>query len=347
MEVSMKSRLSPLFLISILAISAGTISAQDDETRSATGLPTKIGENTTRGSKMNVSGRIKLETAETVKPAPIITVHVMFGGVTIQKAVANDAGVFLIQGVPRDAVSIMVEVNGNEVIRQPIPNSTIGNQKIDFTIPWPLQRSQDRPGVVNVGNRFNRSAENEKLFQSALNSSKNGETQKAVEAFNKLLEADSKDFVAWTELGTVYFRANDLSNAEACYFKAIELKKDYFAALLNLGKLYLERKQPDEAILVLSNAVASTPSSADARHSLGEAYLLAKKGSLAVAQLNEAIRLAPDEKAEVHLRLASLYDAAGMKSKASAQYVMFLKKRPDFSGKKQLEKYIADHPPDK
>lgn len=143
----------------------------------------------------------------------------------------------------------------------------------------------------------------------------------------------------------MYFRSNSLDNVEAGYFKAIEIKANYFAALINLGKLYLSRKRLDDAILVLSSAVASNPASPEAHHYLGEAYLQAKKGSLAVPQLNEAIRLAPKEKAELHLRLASLYDAAGMKAKASAEYKMFLEKRPDYPERKQLEKFISDNPP--
>ena len=169
------------------------------------------------------------------------------------------------------------------------------------------------------------------------------ESAKAVGFFNEILESEPKDFVVWTELGTFYFKENSLDNAEACYFKAIELKKDYFVALLNLGKLYVNRKQFDSAILVLSNAIARNPDSADAHYFLGESYLQTKKGSLAVAQLNEAIRLDPVGKAELHLRLASLYDAAGMKAKAANEYKVFLKKRPDYGERSKLEKYIADN----
>jgi len=47
--------------------------------------------------------------------------------------------------------------------------------------------------------------------------------------------------------------------------------------------------------------------------------------------------------AEVHLWLALLYNGAGMKDKAASEYDSFLKKRPDYSDKKKLEKYIADN----
>ncbi|MBP9110581.1 MAG: tetratricopeptide repeat protein [Pyrinomonadaceae bacterium] len=329
--------------ISIALVGTTPLVAQDDETRSASGLPTKIGENTAPGSRMNVSGRIKLEGAEGVKPTPIVTVHITQGGNSIQRATTNDAGIYLIQGVPRQNIGILVEVNGNEVARQPITSSTIGNQRIDMTIPWPIIRSDAKPGVIVANKLFQRTAKNEELFEKALAAGKALETKKAVDLFNEILTSEPKDFVAWTELGTVYFRANSLDNAEACYFKAIVLRSDYFAALINLGKLYLSRKRLDDAILVLSNAVASNPTSAEARHYLGESYLQAKKGSLAVPQLNEAIRLAPAEKADLHLRLASLYDAAGMKAKAAAEYKMFLEKRPEHPEKKQLEKYIAEN----
>lgn len=83
--------------------------------------------------------------------------------------------------------------------------------------------------------------------------------------------------------------------------------------------------------------------SADAQHYLGEAYLQAKKGSKAVGYLNEAIRLAPIEKAEIHLRLASLYNGAGLKDKAVEEYKMFLEKVPNYKEKEKIEKYIKEN----
>jgi hypothetical protein len=47
--------------------------------------------------------------------------------------------------------------------------------------------------------------------------------------------------------------------------------------------------------------------------------------------------------AEVHLRLAALYNAAGIKDKAAAEYEEFLKKRPKYADRKKLEQYIVDN----
>ena len=59
--------------------------------------------------------------------------------------------------------------------------------------------------------------------------------------------------------------------------------------------------------------------------------------------LNEAIRLAPDEKAQIHLRLAALYNAAGVKERAANEYRLFLAKRPGHPERKNLEKYIQEN----
>lgn len=333
-----------LFLSLSVLIVNGIVFAQNDEDRQASRLPRLISGGGA-GTTMNVSGRIKLEGVEKLARRPIIAVLINVGGVPSDRTIANDTGHFFISNVQRQNVSLVVEVDGMEVVRQVLIASAMGNTRVELTIPWPMAAGTAKPGVVTFNPMVVRLEKNEEIFQKALSATKAKETKKAVDLFNQLLSSDPKDFEAWTELGTLFFRENLLDNAEACYFKAIEIKKDYFVALLNLGKLYLNRKQYDNAAMVLSNAAKAVPDSADAHHFLGESYLQIKKGSLAVEHLNEALRLSPVEKADIHLRLAKLYDAAGMKGKASLEYKMFLEKQPDFADKKQLEKYISDNSP--
>ncbi|HUQ31533.1 MAG TPA: hypothetical protein VM095_05400, partial [Pyrinomonadaceae bacterium] len=59
----------------------------------------------------------------------------------------------------------------------------------------------------------------------------------------------------------------------------------------------------------------------------------------AVPYLNEAARLG---QADAHLRLATLYNAAGLKSLAADEYEQFLKKKPDYPDRGKLERYIAE-----
>jgi tetratricopeptide (TPR) repeat protein len=163
----------------------------------------------------------------------------------------------------------------------------------------------------------------------------------AAKLLKKILDNDPKDFQVWTQLGNVHLLQSKYADAENDYLRAIDLHSDYFLALLNLGRAEIGLQQYDVAVEVLNRAVKLRPKSADANYLLGESYLALKKGSLAVGFLNEALRLDPKGMVDVHLRLALLYNAAGMKDKAAAEYEVFLKQRPDYPDRKQLEEYIS------
>ncbi|MEQ1607056.1 MAG: tetratricopeptide repeat protein [Pyrinomonadaceae bacterium] len=315
-----------------------SVSAQTDELRAATGLPMKIGESA-------VFGQVTLKKLAADEKKPTINVVLLEGGSQLERVQTNDAGVYRFYKFPRGTATLVIELNNNEVARMVV---TVGASRLirqDFELDWAEAKRLWLNGVVSSKDSYPRNAEAAKAFDTAMKHVKEKNLDKATSELKDIIAKDPKDYVAWTELGTIYFKKENLNDAEACYFKAIELKADYFIALLNLGKLYVSRKQADNAVLVLLNAVKGSPESADAQHFLGEAYLLAKKGSLAVTHLNEAIKLAPMEKAEVHLRLASLYDAAKLKDRASAEYKAFLAKKPDYPEKAKLEKYIAENPP--
>ena len=134
-----------------------------------------------------------------------------------------------------------------------------------------------------------------------------------------------------------------MADAENEYLHALDAHPGFFLALLNLGRLELSQKRGDVATEALKKAVKAQPTSPDANYFLGEAYLQARKGSVAVEYFREALRLDPSGMAEVHLRLALLYHAAGARDKAAIEYQQFLEKRPDYADKKRLQKYISDN----
>ena len=314
------------------------LKAQTDELRAATGLPIQIGQSA-------VFGQVTLKKLSSDEIKPTLNVVLLEGGSQLERVQPNDAGWYRFNKFPRGSATLVVELNNNEVARMVV---TIGASRLirqDFELDWAEAKRLGLTGVVTAKESYPRSPETAKAFDAAMKNLKDKNLDKAASGLKEIIAKDPKDYVAWTELGTIYFKKENYNDAEACYFKAIEQKKDYLIALLNLGKLYIAEKKADDAVLVLSNAVKDNADSADVQQYLGEAYLLAKKGSLAVTHLNEAIKLAPIEKAEVHLRLAALYDAAKLKDRASAEYKAFLAKKPDYPEKGQLEKYIAENPP--
>lgn len=331
----MKYQLTFCFLILITASLAVVVSAQGD-IRSATGMPIPIGAPV-------IWGQIELKGLRSGEPRPTVFVTLMHNGVQLGRAQANDRGYYYFIQRARDGSVLLVTVGGTDIGSQMI--SSAGGDRYDMSVNWsentpPAQQT----GVISVKDAYTgRSAANGKLFDSASAAAKAKKIDEALKLFNKIVASDPKDFVAWTEIGSLYFGESEFTDAEKSYNKAIEIKPDFMLALLNLGKLYIARQKPQEAIAVLEKAIAADPKSAEANHYLGEAYLQNKQGSKAVAVLNEAIRLDPNGKADVHVRLAALYNAAGLKDRAANEYKLFLAKKPDHPEKSKLEKYIKDN----
>ncbi len=237
---------------------------------------------------------------------------------------------------------LVVEADGAEIARTHIyisgqPGSDF-QQDLEFA--WKPIGKPVKPSTVSASDLYQRSAANQSLFERAQSAIDAKKYEAALPFLTQIVESDKQDFQAWTELGTTYLLLEKKGDAEKAYQKAIEVRPTFNLALLALGRLRVGEKKYEVAIAPLTTLVELDPKSPDGNYFLGEAYLQIKKGSKAVPYLNEAARLG---RPEAHLRLATLYDAAGLKDRAVNEYVEFLKKKPDYPDRKKLEKYIADN----
>lgn len=327
------------------------IYAQDDEARQQSGLPTFIGDrpspNPVMLNKASLSGSLLVQGIVDESTAPSFTVAVFSNGTLVSRQRIKNRGAFSFSGVPVGGITLTVEADNIEIASFPVGplNPAPLSNRQDLILTWlqisgKINRNNE---VISVKNLYGRSEDNQKLLERANSSIKEKKTENAIKLFKQILEKDDNDFVVWTELGSAYFIQEKLSDAEKSYIKALALKNDFQPALLNLAKLYMHQKNYEKSIEKLTDLVALDEKSADAHHYLGESYLQIKKGSTAVVHLNEALKLAPIEKAEIHLRLAALYNAAGAKDRAVAEYKMFLEKIPNHSEKSKIEKYISEN----
>jgi cytochrome c-type biogenesis protein CcmH/NrfG len=241
---------------------------------------------------------------------------------------------------------IVVELEQVEVarVRVEMLSPMVTTYQRDIELAWrtkPGSEKRVRAGIVSAADLYQRSPATEKLFSKAEQAFDNKDYTQAVSLFQETLRLDPVDYQSWTELGTVYLKQNDIAEAERAYARAVEIQPSYLLALIDLGKLRLALKNYDGAIEILTRAIKVRPDSADANFLVGEALLQIQKGSLAVSYLSEALKLDPLGMADAHLRLAALYNGAGMKAKAAEEYGQFLKKRPDYPDRKKLEQYIA------
>ncbi len=265
-------------------------------------------------------------------------------GNVLQRVSIPNRGRYQFLGLIEGEYDVVVEVENREVARVRVsiysPFKTDFRQ--DIELRW-VGVLSSKVSAVFAEDFYRRSLTNEKLFRDAERAKSDRRYELAGDALRQLLLSDPRDFQAWLLLGDVHFLQREYVDAENEYLHAIDAHPGFFLALFNLGRLEITLKKYEVAIEALDRAVKVRTDSPDANYFLGECYLRLKKGSLAVPYLNEALRLDPDGMAEVHLRLASLYQAAGLPDKAAGEYEAFLKKRPDYRERKKLERYIADN----
>ncbi len=293
-------------------------------------------------------GDLKIENRSGGKiPMSFMVVLYSISGTVVGRQTIGNNGRYRFENVPNGEWEIAVEAENSELARTRflLNESRFTDIRKDLALVWEGLPGAKAPtgGSVAVGDVYERKPEAQGRMEKALEESSKKNYRQAGDLLKQIVAADPGDFEAWAELGTVEFLQNKHGEAEKAYKRSLEEKPGYAVALLNLGKLQFAQKKFDEAIASLGSLVEKQPSSAEAHFFLGESYLQVKKGSKAVIHLEEALRLDPVGKADAHLRLGTLYNAAGMKERAAAEYEKFLAKIPDHPEKKKLQQYIGQN----
>jgi tetratricopeptide (TPR) repeat protein len=266
----------------------------------------------------------------------------------IARQTVTSTGRYRFNNLNSGVYDLVVEFENTEVarIRVELISPLATDQRQDITLELRANTgASTKPASISAEDFYQRTPANQKLFERAQAATDHKKYVEATSLFNELVTNDPKDFQAWTELGTVYLLEQKPIEAEKAYLNATDLRPKFFLGLMNLARLRMMQKNYEGAIEPLTAAVTIQPTSGDANYRLGEAYLQIKKGSKAVGYLNQAIKLDPVGKADAHLRLATLYNAVGMKDKAAIEYEEFLKKKPAYPDAKKLRDYIEANKP--
>jgi len=286
------------------------------------------------------------KTEKGIKPLLYEVVLYNLGGTIVARQFVSSNGRYRFLNIANGQYELAVMLEHVEIARTKVDiMAPFKNDfRHDLSLEWrSAANTPAKPGSVSAADFYKRAANNEKLFNKAKQSTDQKRYDDSVVTLQELLALDPKDFQAWTELGTVYLFKQNYDESERAYLRGTAERPTFFLALMNLGRLRVSRKNFEGAIEPLTEALKVQPTSAEANYHLGEAYLQIKKGSKAVGYLNEALKLDPVGKAEAHLRLATLYNAVGLKDIAAIEFEEFLKKKPDHPDRKKLEQYIAQN----
>jgi Tfp pilus assembly protein PilF len=294
-------------------------------------------------------GDFKVDESKASGPKPLsfeIILYANGGGRLVSRQTVVNNSHYRFMDVMNGDYDIVVEVESNEVARIHLLLNEPFRTDIrkDIELEWRGNLAGKKVNnTVATAEFYERTSANKKRFAKAESAMDAKDYAQAIVFLRQILNEDEKDYQSWSELGTAYLMQKDLVQAESAYLRATEVNSKFFLAFLNLGKLRMAEKKFESVVEPLSQAVNIKPESPEANYLLGEAYLQIKKGSKAVVYLYEALKLDPIGRAEAHLRLAALYNAAGMKDKAVLEYEQFLKKKPDYPERKKLEQYITQN----
>lgn len=292
-------------------------------------------------------GDLKVDETKNAGIPPLTYTLVLYTlqgrGLVFGRTTVTPNGRYRFFNVPNGEYELAVEAGGNEVARISILLQEKVSTELRRDIELEVRSDAIGAGGAKPAAGYARGQENAAQLAKAQQAVGAKDYPGAVALLRQIVASDPKDFEAWTELGTSLFRQGNLGEAGKAFNQALKLKPAFELALLNLGKLQLAQKNYEGSVETLTKLVELQPRIAEAQFLLGEAYLQVKKGSKAVVCLNEALKLDPIGMADAHMRLAALYNGAGYKDRAAAEYEQFLSKRPDFPEKEKLLKYIREN----
>ena len=303
------------------------------------------------GGAYTLFGDVLVEEDKRPGAKPLVYEVVLnnLGGTPAGRQFVNAGGRYQFINLAAGQYELVVLLDHEEIARTRVEILAGPSQervRQDVRLAWqPNANGSNKPSSISAADFYQRTESNEKLFVKAKEATDQKRYDDSIATLQQLVAADPHDFQAWAELGTVFLFKQNYVESENAYVKSVTERPQFFLGQLNLGRLRVMRKNFEGAIEPLTAAVNIQSTSADANYYLGESYLQIKKGSKGVGYLYQAIKLDPIGKADAHLRIATLYNAVGMKDKAAIEYEEFLKKKPDYPDSKKLRDYIAANKP--
>jgi Tfp pilus assembly protein PilF len=251
----------------------------------------------------------------------------------VQTVYADLAGNFTFNGVPPGRYTIRVEIDGIEVVNQPVEAFGSG-PRINIMIP-----SFQRPSAPSKGSSAGSSTVDlseftgqypkkaVSYFEKGSELLKKKKHEEAVKYFRGAIDLAPNFYQAHHQLGVAYREAGRLAEAEQEFLVAHGLNSSTVEPLLNLTALYIEGNDTERAVKTGEEAVKVNPRSASAFFNLGFALYKAAQLDRAEVALKRALDLAP-KMGNVRLMLANVY----------------LKLRRYDNTLEQLNSYIAENP---
>lgn len=156
---------------------------------------------------------------------------------------------------------------------------------------------------------------------------KMGEYEKALTAYNKALEVNPEYAYAYNGRGNTYQAIGEYEKALADYTRAQELDPEYGYAYYGRGRAYKAMGEYEKAVSDYDRALELDPEYVDAYNGRGNAYTAMGEYDKALIDYNKALELNPKYE-HVYNNRGNMYGALGKYGKAIADYNQAIKINP-------------------
>jgi tetratricopeptide (TPR) repeat protein len=180
------------------------------------------------------------------------------------------------------------------------------------------------------------------IFNKAMQSSKSGNTKKAVEQLTSAINLAPNFGLAHAELGAAYLRLSQPDKAVEALTKAVELQPKEAVPHLNLGIALFNQNKSDAAESELRRALELNSALATGHYYLGMALMKQKKYGEAEKELETAVRSGGDNIPQAHRYLGALYASHGKKQEAADELEKYLKLDPKAADAEKAKAMIKD-----
>src|SRR4030095_3284024 len=236
--------------------------------------------------------KVKDSAADVKKPLSLNIILYNLAGIVVGRQSVPSGGRYLFNNMRAGEYDLGIEVETTEIARVHVmlggsPGSDF-RQDLEFEWKPGAPAARTKASTISAADLAERSGPNEALFRRAQAAADNKKYDDAVTLLLQVVDKDTQDCQAWTELGTIYILQQKNVEADNTYVKALEIRPTFKLALLNLGRVRIAEKKFEEAIAPLSKVVELEPGSAEVNYLLGEAFLQTKKALKAVGYMTEA-----------------------------------------------------------
>ena len=158
-------------------------------------------------------------------------------------------------------------------------------------------------------------------------SAREGNTDLAIQQFQRALQSDPEHPIALQNLGSAYRQKKDWPAAKQALEHALALNPDDPETNYSLGMVYAQQNDAQQAENYLQKALAERPVYPEALNNLGILYLRRRRPEDATRSFEECIRVAPAYD-QAYLNLSRVYAIEGDRQKAKTILEQLLQQHP-------------------